>query len=89
MLGRDFYAGEDLAGAPKTVMLTYAAWQTWFGGKPDVVGRAVTLNGISYTVIGVSRGTFNSLHEATRIYGRRSRVPIPATSGGAAIVLRD
>ncbi|MGO8791909.1 MAG: ADOP family duplicated permease [Terriglobia bacterium] len=53
MLGRDFYAGEDLAGAPKTVMLTYAAWQTWFGGKPDVVGRAVTLNGISYTVIGV------------------------------------
>jgi predicted permease len=53
LLGRDFSAGEDQAGAPKTVMLTYAGWQKWFGGKPEVVGRPVTLNGISYTIIGV------------------------------------
>ena len=53
LLGRDFYAGEDLAGAPKTVMLTYTAWRKWFGGKPDVVGKAVTLNGLSYTIVGV------------------------------------
>ncbi|MGD0222952.1 MAG: ABC transporter permease [Terriglobia bacterium] len=53
MLGRDFYVGEDQAGAPKTVMLTYAGWQRWFGGKPEVVGRPVTLDGISCTIIGV------------------------------------
>jgi predicted permease len=52
-LGRDFYAGEDLPGAPSTVMLSYTAWQKWFGGKPDVVGRAITLSGISYNIIGV------------------------------------
>ena len=53
VLGRDFYAGEDLASAPHTVVLSYAAWQKWFGGKADVVGRPVTLSGISYTIIGV------------------------------------
>jgi macrolide transport system ATP-binding/permease protein len=31
MLGRDFYAGEDSPSAPRTVMLTYAAWQKRFG----------------------------------------------------------
>jgi len=53
MLGRDFYAGEDQAGAPKSVMLTYTGWQKWFGGKPAVVGKAATLDGVSYTIIGV------------------------------------
>ena len=53
ILGRDFYAGEDLPGAPRTVMLTYASWQKRFGGRNDVVGQAITLSGVSYTVVGV------------------------------------
>jgi macrolide transport system ATP-binding/permease protein len=53
MLGRDFYAGEDLLEAPRTVLLSYAAWQKRFGGSEDVVGQAVTLSDISYTIIGV------------------------------------
>jgi hypothetical protein len=27
VLGRDFYAGEDLPAAPRTVILSYAVWQ--------------------------------------------------------------
>jgi hypothetical protein len=27
MLGRDFYPGEDLPAAPRTVLLSYSAWQ--------------------------------------------------------------
>jgi macrolide transport system ATP-binding/permease protein len=53
ILGRDFYSGEDLPGAPRTVMLSFPAWQKWFGGRRDVVGQAVTLSGISYTIVGV------------------------------------
>jgi macrolide transport system ATP-binding/permease protein len=53
MLGRDFYPGEDLATAPGTAVLSYPAWQRWFGGKRDVVGQSVTLSGTPYTVIGV------------------------------------
>jgi len=52
-LGRDFYAGEDLAGARRTVMLSDAMWHKRYGGKPDVVGQPVTLDGAPYTVIGV------------------------------------
>ncbi len=52
-LGRDFRPGEDAAGAPRTVMLSYRAWQKRFGGKRDVLGRALTLNGDPTIVIGV------------------------------------
>jgi macrolide transport system ATP-binding/permease protein len=53
ILGRDFYAGEDARGAPHTILLRYGAWQRRFGGNPSVVGQTITLNNISYTVIGV------------------------------------
>ncbi len=52
-LGRDFYAGEDLPSAPRTAMLSYAAWQKHFGARQDVLGESVTLSGVSYTIIGV------------------------------------
>ncbi len=52
-LGRDFRVGEDAADAPRTLILSYTAWQKRFGGRPDVLGRALTLNGNPATVIGV------------------------------------
>jgi macrolide transport system ATP-binding/permease protein len=52
-LGRDFHPGEDLPGAPHTVMLSNAAWQKRYGGQRDVVGRTVILDDASYTIIGV------------------------------------
>ena len=53
VLGRDFQAGEDLPGAPRTVMLSYASWQRQYGGKSDVLGQVVTLDGAPRTIIGV------------------------------------
>jgi len=53
VLGRDFYPGEDLPNAPRTVLLSYAAWQQRYGGRPDVLGQAVTLDGAPNIVIGV------------------------------------
>ncbi len=52
-LGRDFHPGEDLPNAPRTVLLSHAAWQKWFGGRNDVLGHSVTLSGTPYTIIGV------------------------------------
>ncbi len=57
-LGRDFYAGEDLPAAPRTVILSYSTWQKRFGGRKDVVGEAVTLSGIPHTIVGVLPQTF-------------------------------
>src|SRR5882724_2329373 len=52
-LGRDFYRGEDLPAAPRTVILTYAAWQKRFGGSKDVTSETVTLSGIPFAIVGV------------------------------------
>jgi predicted permease len=53
VIGRDFRAGEDLSAAPRTVLLSYATWQNRYGGRPDVLGKTVTLNGFPNTIIGV------------------------------------
>jgi macrolide transport system ATP-binding/permease protein len=43
LLGRDFYAGEDLPSGPRSVMLSFPAWQKRYGGRKDVIGRVVSL----------------------------------------------
>jgi macrolide transport system ATP-binding/permease protein len=53
VLGRDFYEGEDSWSAPHTTMLSYAAWQQRYGGKPDVLGKTVRLNDEPRIIIGV------------------------------------
>jgi macrolide transport system ATP-binding/permease protein len=53
MLGRDFYPGEDLPGAPHTILISYDAWQKRFGANPSIVGQAITLSNVAYTIIGV------------------------------------
>lgn len=53
ILGRDFHAGEDQPNAPRSILLSYPAWQNRFAAKPDVLGRTINLNGNLYTVIGV------------------------------------
>jgi predicted permease len=53
ILGRDFYAGEDLPGKPRTVLISYATWQNRFGGNRNIVGQAISLSDITYTIIGV------------------------------------
>jgi predicted permease len=43
VIGRDFDPDEEGAAAPPTALISYAAWQGRFGGKPDVLGQTVTL----------------------------------------------
>ncbi|HUN85441.1 MAG TPA: ABC transporter permease [Terracidiphilus sp.] len=58
MLGRDFLPGEDRPGGAKIVMLPYGTWTGRFGGRQDIVGQSVTLDGASYTVVGVLPRSF-------------------------------
>lgn len=57
-MGRTFLPGEDVPNTPKVAVLTYGFWQRKFGGDQGVVGRAITLNGESYTVVGVLPASF-------------------------------
>jgi len=51
--GRDFRAGEDLNGAPRVALLSYAAWQSRYGGRPGAIGETVVLNGDPHVIVGV------------------------------------
>jgi putative ABC transport system permease protein len=53
VLGRFFTADEDRPGN-HVMVLGYATWQAHFGGDPAVVGRTVTLDNESTTIIGVA-----------------------------------
>jgi len=57
-MGRTFQPGEDKPGAPRVTVLTYGMWQRRFGGDAGIIGQALTLNGDSYTVVGVLPASF-------------------------------
>ncbi len=62
-LGRTFVAGEDQAGRERVVVLTNAFWQSRFGGDQSIIEKPITLNGVSYTVIGVMAPDFNFIFQ--------------------------
>ncbi|HOL73268.1 MAG TPA: ABC transporter permease [Bryobacteraceae bacterium] len=53
LLGRDFPEEDDRQGAEPVAILTHRLWQTRFGSDPAVLGRTVTIDLRSYTIIGV------------------------------------
>lgn len=59
VLGRDFQAADEQPNQPRTALLSYAAWQRRFGGRKDVVGQTVTLDGAPVTIVGVLSRTFH------------------------------
>jgi predicted permease len=53
LLGRAFLPEEAAPGRDHVVVLGHGLWQRRFGSDTGVVGRAITLNGEPYTVVGV------------------------------------
>ncbi len=58
-LGRTFTAQEDQPNTGPVVVLSYGIWQQVFGGRQDVVGQTMLLDGKPYQVIGVMRSDFS------------------------------
>ena len=84
-LGRAFLPEEDREGANHVVILGHALWKNRFGSDRAILGRSLTLNNQSYTVVGVMSSGFQFpvgfgymgkvLNDPTDLY-----VPIAATS---------
>jgi putative ABC transport system permease protein len=58
LLGRVFEAAEEKEGNNNVVVLSYSAWQKYFGGATDVLHRTVNLSGRGYIVVGVMAKQF-------------------------------
>src|SRR5215472_7923902 len=57
--GRVFSAEEDGPQAPRVAILSYGLWQRRFGGDENAIGRAIDINGDSYTIVGVMPANFS------------------------------
>jgi len=95
-LGRDFMTGEDQPAAPKTVILSYGAWQRHYGGRKNVLGETVTLDGGIYTIVGVLPKAFHfvpaepadfwiTTHDVNSSRGSHSAYGIARLKGGVSL----
>ncbi|HEX6182748.1 MAG TPA: ABC transporter permease [Pyrinomonadaceae bacterium] len=71
-LGRSFNEEENRPGVGRVAVISHGLWQRRFGSDPNILGRALTLNGEPYTVVGVTRRGF--------VYGSPTDVYVPLGS---------
>ena len=65
---------------PAVAVLNYEFWQSAFGGSPSAIGKDIRLNGVSFTIIGVTEPTFDALTLANKY-----DLWIPLTARGVLI----
>ena len=73
-LGRFFHQSDDShPGASPYVVLSYNTWRSKFAGDPGIVGKAIRINRLAYTVLGVAAADF---HGTERWYWPEVWVPM-------------
>ena len=89
-LGRVFTAADDEApGRSPVVVLSYGTWQRELGGRSDIVGRTLRLNGAEFTIVGVAPSWFTGVHPFLRPALYVPRTMIREASGGSVEALTD
>ncbi len=71
LLGRGFRPEDDRPGGANVILLNHGFWQRRFGGKPDILGQSLTLNGAPYTIIGVLPPTLGFPYAQNQIWAPR------------------
>ena len=59
LIGRTFAPDENEPGKDNVLVLAYGLWQQRFGGRRDVVGSTVAINGVPRTIVGVMPSGFS------------------------------
>lgn len=57
-IGRTITAADDTVGASPVATISYSYWVRRFGRDPQAVGRAITVNGVAFTLVGVTAPEF-------------------------------
>ena len=68
-LGRAFLADEGkVPGRDAIAILSYHFWESEFGRDPSAIGRAVRMNGVNFTIVGVMPPAFTGIDQWIRPY---------------------
>jgi predicted permease len=59
--GRTLDLNDEKPGAEAVAVLSYAYWQTTYGGSAAVIGKTIKLNGVPFTIVGVADPRFTRL----------------------------
>ena len=57
-LGRTFAPNEEQGTKNRVVVISHALWANWFGADRGTLGRNISIDGATHTVIGVMRAEF-------------------------------
>jgi putative ABC transport system permease protein len=68
LLGRTFRPGEYWTAEPREVVLSYGAWQRLFGGRPDVIGKKISIDASHHEIIGVMPSGFSLPNQKAELY---------------------
>jgi putative ABC transport system permease protein len=60
-LGRALLPADDMAGAPRAVMISHRLWTRDYANDPGVIGRTMTIHGQAYTIVGVAPREFTGM----------------------------
>ena len=52
-IGRDFTEQDGRPGNPRAAVISHGLWERRLGGRPDVVGQPIRLDGADYTIAGI------------------------------------
>ncbi|MGE0439956.1 MAG: ADOP family duplicated permease [Gemmatimonadales bacterium] len=66
--GRAFTDEDDQAGAAPVAVLSHRLFERRFGADPGIVGRAVRLNGVPHTVVGVMPARFDFFSDGEELW---------------------
>jgi putative ABC transport system permease protein len=78
VLGRGFLPEEERPGRERVVLISDSLWQRRFGSKPEVLGLELTLDGESYTIVGVVPRIHRSFYAGCDVW-----TPLLAENGAA------
>src|SRR4051812_18131289 len=67
-LGRTFTEAEGEIGNEKKVVLSYALWQSQFGGDPAVIGKDIRMDGQPFSIVGVMPKSFYFLNPEVMLW---------------------
>jgi putative ABC transport system permease protein len=68
LLGRGFLPNEDAPAAERVAVLSEGFWRSHFNADPRILGRSITLNARSYTIVGVMPVSFQFPDQTMQVW---------------------